>query len=528
MDENPNFEEMKKIVEDAGMYEENMSKEDIQSIGNLLTKSKEEVEFKKMNENQEIDVEEDTNLEQLKVFEPKTSGCSKPSIESEQIDEYDSDDLYSESLDSVKDATKHSFGFNDMLKSTEISLQCIPHELKFVPIQSSQRFLNADCLLKAKTLYSYHTKIDLSRVILAKKSFYPAPLKDPISTNQSLTNTSGNKGDKEDTYISRSGRQTKRKVYYDQDEDSLDGVTSIKKTKGSEDQERPSKIKTPTRKTEKRTEDKYKEDYQNINVNEQEPELTPKTSENTKSSAKLKRLSNVEIMKRSSLFADSSPRLNRTEAIFDKLVEEKNKKDIEEKVMESFQRSLNAISKESEKTDEVINVDEEEPSRRVVPPAPILKGRKPINSRKKKPSNVEPLNIKKTNKNSSPVKSPVASSSQASSESSETFSIPKTIVSTRRISQVQTTESVSPRSRSRDLPVPNSVSCPICGDNFHKNKIVEHASTCGDDQIEHTSPQKQSRISCEICDAVIPLSTEYEVHVKECLNRRKEKDLADH
>lgn len=49
----------------------------------------------------------------------------------------------------------------------------------------------------------------------------------------------------------------------------------------------------------------------------------------------------------------------------------------------------------------------------------------------------------------------------------------------------------------------------------------EHAATCGDEtEIVTRSTSKISKITCEICDAVIPLSTAYEVHVKDCISAK--------
>lgn len=93
-------------------------------------------------------------------------------------------------------------------------------------------------------------------------------------------------------------------------------------------------------------------------------------------------------MQRSKLFKDSPRRGPRSEILFDKLIEESEKKEKEEKVMRDFEKTLKELDEEecatgekSEKdNEEIIDIDDEEPIRkRVVPPLP---GRRPINKRK--------------------------------------------------------------------------------------------------------------------------------------------------
>lgn len=53
--------------------------------------------------------------------------------------------------------------------------------------------------------------------------------------------------------------------------------------------------------------------------------------------------------------------------------------------------------------------------------------------------------------------------------------------------------------------------------------MQEHAATCGDDPGSRSS-SKISRITCEICDKVVDFDTSYEVHVKECISKKRDKD----
>lgn len=137
--------------------------------------------------------------------------------------------------DSPKDATKTTFGFNEMVKDSEHTLSVITHELKFIPIQHSNKFLSAETSLKAKMLYAYHTNVNKMRTELARLSFYPAPLPKVTSITDTFPTFSDN--DPPETYVCRSGRQTKRKIYnYDDDDDSLDRIIN-KKVKNSEEEE---------------------------------------------------------------------------------------------------------------------------------------------------------------------------------------------------------------------------------------------------------------------------------------------------
>lgn len=98
-----------------------------------------------------------------------------------------------------------------------------------------------------------------------------------------------------------------------------------------------------------------------------------------------KKLTNSEIMKRSKLFRDTQKKGPRSELLFDKLVEETEKKQKEEKAMTDFEKTLEQIDVDEEdamtgnENEDIIVVETEEPKkRRVIPPIP---GRKPINKR---------------------------------------------------------------------------------------------------------------------------------------------------
>ncbi|KAG5896411.1 hypothetical protein JTB14_022494 [Gonioctena quinquepunctata] len=521
MEDDADFLEMKRIVKDADMYEENMSRQDIESICKVINQSKEEDESRRLDETRELPSPKNNDEEkspsflgQKSPFTPKTWSLSKSSAESATIDEDDSDD----STNSSEDATKFVFGFNDMpTTSTMKSLRFITHELKFMPIQSTPIFLKSDNLKKAKMLYSYHTKVNKLKAALARSSFFAAPLPNPISDQYFSTSLDDTEFD--ETYISRSGRQTKRKVYCDQSEDSLD-ATSVKKTKNFDEQEWICKTKS-SKKSENTTIEEG-----TLSTEETKPASKP----DSQKSSRARKLTNTDIIQRSSLFKDSPPKLTRNDKLFDQLKEEEVKRKEQEKTLESFRKTLDGLDEELEKMDEdieVISVDDEEPVRRRVPPPPVIMGRKPISGRRKKPNGVAPLDITPSKGNTSK-KSP--SSSQEFAESSGPPPLRKKPSTNKKAQQeinLNVDSFLGSGSSSRINPAANSVLCPLCGVYFPEKKIEEHAATCGDEPIATRSSQKHTRISCEICDAVIPLTTNYEVHVKECINRRMKEDMSN-
>lgn len=112
---------------------------------------------------------------------------------------------------------------------------------------------------------------------------------------------------------------------------------------------------------------------------------TETASKSTPKSNASKKLSNSDIMKRSKLFRDHPKKGPRSELLFDKLVEETDKKQKEEKAMTDFEKTLEQIDVDEEdamtgnENEDIIVVETEEPKkRRVIPPIP---GRKPINKR---------------------------------------------------------------------------------------------------------------------------------------------------
>lgn len=189
-----------------------------------------------------------------KAFTPKTWSSEKKlniegALERNNNENTIQDNILEEIIsDLPKDATKIAFGFNEMAKDSGHNLSIITHELKFVPIQTSNKFLNAGIALKAKMLYAYHTKVNKMKTELARLSFYPAPLPRVITATETFPTFSDK--DTPQTYVCRSGRQTKRKIYKDEDDDDfMDGISN-KKVKNTEEDEwltKPAQNKNSTR-----------------------------------------------------------------------------------------------------------------------------------------------------------------------------------------------------------------------------------------------------------------------------------------
>lgn len=237
------------------MYEVNLSKEELISYYDALMNSEntanQEEECRKLNktfvtessdtmeehnDDNNSQIEMSPTMKEKKSFAPKTWSFLKkdimPDNKTSPIDEV----MEALNENKPKDATKVIFGFNDMLKSEEEDIcHIVKHNLKFIPIQCTPQFLEADQKTKAKMLYAYHSKLHDIRHNLARQSLIAAPVpKATLSINHE--STSAEHVDLNETYVSRSGRQTKRKIYYDENslDDDFESVTT-KKLRNKED-----------------------------------------------------------------------------------------------------------------------------------------------------------------------------------------------------------------------------------------------------------------------------------------------------
>lgn len=233
------------------MYDPTLTIDELKSYYMVLKNSEstatEEEQTRKLNKTFEIqsgnikkdtvdnDVQHESTLaKEKKSFVPKSWSSLRNRITENKLKTQINDALE----DSVKpkDATKTIFGFNDMEIFEQNAFDFIKNDLKFIPIQCTVKFLKADLKSKAKIIYSYHSKLHAVQAHLARQSFFPAPIPKAIVNMNQFSISPENNNDYSETYVSRSGRQTKRKIY-NYDENSLDDdFQSVinKKTKNEE------------------------------------------------------------------------------------------------------------------------------------------------------------------------------------------------------------------------------------------------------------------------------------------------------
>ncbi|XP_072403170.1 uncharacterized protein [Diabrotica undecimpunctata] len=533
--------EVVKALQDAHMYEDNMTEQDMQEIYKVISDSKDTAkeESRKNNESDEDMFEEPTiqtltnvknvdieitpnNKESKSVFQPKTWTLDKKPLDIENV----STEEHKEE-NPPEDATKANIRFEDMLNPSEPMLKIIYHPKQFTNIQNCQKFLKADVPTKAMMLYSYHTNMERLRSKLARQSFCTVAMPKPIVLKEQVIPSLERDDDFEDTYISRSGRQTKRKCYYTDDENTLEEkpLTSSnkkQKSKNEDEQEWVSKTKSASKTVAKKLDLTPKLDSQKfMEIESIEDEKKEIQNDDKKEAAKprSKKLTNTEIMNRSSLFAEPPKRRTpRCELMFDKLKEEIVKKQKEEKTLEIFEKSLDMEAddsqSDSQKDEDIISIVEEPVRRRVIPTIPTK--RKPIGNRNKQQqtNSPSPLNITIESASTSVQKQKVNSSDD----------ILDRIVSsrTRQNDTSAVKENGVTVSSSTSVGSSTDVSCPICSKLFSKDSIQEHASSCGEEEqmVTRYSSQAPSKLrTCEICDKVI--FDDYNLHVQQCLDQEK-------
>ncbi|XP_056648986.1 uncharacterized protein LOC130453332 isoform X1 [Diorhabda sublineata] len=474
-----NKQEMIKVIKDAGIYEDNMSKEQMEQYYKAVINSKDTslcekeplVIHNSPEDMFESDIDSQTQLDnsdlETSSLKSKMGNCNKKSTDKRN---FDMDILEENEDDSIpQDATKASFTFNDMPKDDGCPLEIIFHEPKYISVQNSKIFINADVQTKAEMLFDYHSDMEKLRADLSRQSFFSAPRPKPIQlTNFNYVSEAFE--ETEETYVSRAGRQTKRKIYNDDDDDDIS--TSPPKQPKLKSVEKPKwQSKTKPNKKVESAEEPMESDLTDVVQSE-----VPKISARSK-----KTLSNIEIMNRSTLFADSPlKRLTRAEKLFDKLKEDDLKKHREERELEAFEKTLTSNIEQSEQNEgdsiHVTNVDIEFP-KRVIPPIPTK--RKPINTR---------TQIQKTN-----VKNPAQQK------------------------EIELFEPVRPSTSQHDNST--NVQCPICARLFTEDVIEEHASNCGEEQVMATKV-----FTCKICDKVV--SSNIRLHINVC-KKRQEKIVSE-
>ncbi|KAJ8985914.1 hypothetical protein NQ317_010671 [Molorchus minor] len=141
---------------------------------------------------------------------------------------------------------------------------------------------------------------------------------------------------------------------------------------------------------------------------------------------------------------------------------------------------------------------------RVVPTIPR---RRPINRKR----NLAPLNISVT---SSQKKEIPSKQSQEDNEIFSKVSAGKRL-SGRKSQDENGIESLPSTSQIAEEADSSNVPCPICNKSFEKDKIENHAATCGDEPVTRSST-KVSRLTCQYCDKVVYPEMDYDAHTREC------------
>nr|CAH7767469.1 unnamed protein product [Callosobruchus chinensis] len=438
------------------------------------------------------------------------------------------------------DATKVKFGYLDMPPMEKCDHQLINHKSNFVALQQTEEYCNANCATKVKMLSWHWSKISKTE---------PEAQQAKLSSNQTKHRSVFSSmlvevnNDTEETYISRSGRHSKRKCYATSDDESNDVNTTPKKSKTNDRKwqsnssnndnnlNSETKIKTAAKKRKStpikdiEKESKSESDSKNLDnvptltpleneeelLDNEEPDAleerfdreTPKAPLRSKS----KKLSNDEIMKRSSLFGVTAVKKKRSEEMLNKLIEEQARKKKEERLMEKFEKSI----------DSTIEDDDPEPvspltevkmvyPRRVIPPVP----RKNLGSRSNKIAAAIAMSNQAANSTTS--QDPEVSSSSRTTTRSR-------LVPTRQDDKIEVAPTVS------NADTSGFAECPICQKSFHIEAIQTHASTCGDDDSSSPATKRLKRIQCEICGGHFPFGDRYNIHVTDCLQARQGLDI---
>ncbi|XP_030768434.1 uncharacterized protein LOC115891962 [Sitophilus oryzae] len=443
----------------------------------------------------------------------------------EEEEEENNNSIENEGTEKPLDVKKVPIGFNDMPQSVHKDkppLNIICHELRFVNVQNSKKFLISSTQMRVKMLYEYHIAANKLKAHYARLSPNMASLKTPIQItehrekyeNPIITSLKGEESQTaQETYVSRSGRLTKRKVYTD-NYLSDDSCGSSKKSKlESNSFSKSSSKEKPTKSTLKML------DYPENDIVPLRKENALDEFDQVKNTPKPKMFQkkslNDEIMSRSSLFRDSvTPKKARSEMIVAAGISEAEKSKDRQDVIDKFTNSLNINTESQEDDTEKIIIDDDIEvfeRKRVVPPCPGP--RRGIHSKRKTATTgLAPLNIttKKTNSNNCDPR-----------PSTSSDILLKKRVNSPKISNLEErpTSTSTPYDRSAKK-VANMTPCPLCSVLFPRKEIEEHAATCGEDMFAQVASTRLSRISCEICDQVIPLTTEYEVHVKQCIAKQ--------
>ncbi|KRT80665.1 hypothetical protein AMK59_5677 [Oryctes borbonicus] len=485
----PTAEELKRCLKDAGAFEENMTHDDMLSYYRAIkcseSTAQEEREYRSTEEDdlksKKKDSQSDSNfnsslndsIQSLKGNEKfqlsPQSKTKSPPVKQEN---------------SMNKATKHT---NVMRFDEYNAFNCIPLKHKPLEIISYQckyelpphcnpKYMRLTTIERAKIIRDFN-KASLERFYeLHRKSLNPAPWGKPLPSSEKFEGSLDRKllasdedfefadilqeeedNHSQEIYTSRSGRQTKRKVYTDLAEED----NEFKKSKKDDDE--PFEI---------------------------EKKLVAKRPN-------LQKLSNQDIMKRSPLFSEPIKK-TRTEKMFDILVQSNKKDDrqCESTNEKKFVGEVDDIIPNSQEADDIVEVKPKECAfipRRVPPP---LRGRRGIGSKKPKSTDI----AKSCN---SPQNSVISLRSPSSTSTPSTSN-----EQSQKLTTEQTSCPICSEVFSQDKIVEHASSCGL---------LMETESNF-DVLLPGTNSKK---VNCEVCDKEMLMNTDYEVHVKECIRKSR-------
>ncbi|XP_044264657.1 uncharacterized protein LOC123011335 [Tribolium madens] len=360
-------------------------------------------------------------------------------------------------------------------------LEIVHHDPVFqLPIPTNPKFRKYSISQRANLLSESFTQIDKCVTKLALESLVRAPFPSPIHPSNNYKNPETSNGTSsnfeelvdqipvENLYVSRSGRQVKRKIYTEQeDADSEPDFAGAMKKNKPEIGDSSTKIILDTPYV------------------PEEGLITEEKNTSTKL-AKPKK----ETPRKSYSLSTKKP-TSRSDAMYEKLLQDEEKRKQQEAEMEDFEKTLPTLENSEDFVIETSPVRENEENfqrRRVPPPVFGKKARKP----------------RKVTKQEDP-----GPSSEILSE--------RPVLKPSAVLPKNSTKSKPP---GKSVTQVDKMNCPICDGEFLKSEIEDHAASCGieDDVVENLIPQSGvKRLKCEICNKDFPANAEFEVHVRHCI-----------
>jgi hypothetical protein len=491
-----NFEnKFKQFLEDSGSTEDDITQKEMMELQEAINMSKESASI-------EEDQRKYNRVETQKLC---TSSSTNDNISSNlnkdkpfTHEKWTKQKVPIDILDIEKElSTKKEFEitFQDLVEPSGISLKIVCHKPVFnLPIATNQEYEKYTMQERAKLLHDYYTKIEKLRVHLAKSSLHRAPYPKPIlSSNKCKNSLIKSELDDEngstdefteepppvqDLYISRAGRQIKRKIYTDVEDDSDGDLTYLVKKNKADNPDTKIIMDIPYTIPEE------------IHADEK---TNPKNLKPKKDTQRR-------------LLSTKKPS-SRSEALLDKLANVVEHKKQQQEEMDNFEKTLPNLEDMEDRSNS--SVEEQQSSsednfvrKRVIPPIPGKKG-----SRAKKPPKLEVSKDKIEIKPETRPESPVLkryTNLRADIKSKQKAKSPKGV---------------------EEGPKVEKRNCPICNKQFLQTEIETHASTCGIEEettepLPENSRTRVQSIKCELCDQLFGMNTEYEVHVKQCIAKK--------